>query len=194
MSTCRSPSWQVWPGEQVLHRSPEVVAYLLYKNTVVLEKVCKSIRQDNAPLPTTVEEPVKTEEELLNMEIKLENDPVFRKEFVSTLIYSSGVLCLLCYKVRLFQVEEVSLTAANSYKDAVYKAMYRYIDVGFAADFTFHGTKGKKEFKNTKLAKYIECKCELLNENLLYNLFFHRWNETVGREEQNAPPKQPRFF
>ena len=63
--------------------------------------------------------------------------------------------------VSLFQVEEVSLTAANSYQDAVYKSMYRYLDVGFAADFTFHGTKGKKEFKKTMLAKYIECKFKL---------------------------------
>ena len=81
-------------------------------------------------------------------------------------------MCLLCCKVRLFQVEEISFTAANPYKDAVYKAMCRYLDVGFAADFTFHGTKEKKEFKNTKLTKNIECKCELPNENLLYNFFF----------------------
>ena len=77
----------------------------------------------------------------------------------------------------MFQVEEISFTAANPYKDAVYKAMCRYLDVGFAADFTFHGTKENKEFKNTKLTKKlnVSVNCPMKICCIIFSFLFHRW-------------------
>jgi hypothetical protein len=56
---------------------------MLYRNTAVLDKILKTVKPNEPPLPRTGEQPVKTEEELLDIEIKLTNDPVFRKQFVS---------------------------------------------------------------------------------------------------------------
>ena len=58
-----------------------MTTYLLYKNTVTLEAMRKTYQSQE--LNVIEEEPIKTDTELLDFDIKLENDPAFRKDFVS---------------------------------------------------------------------------------------------------------------
>ena len=58
-----------------------MTTYLLYKNTVTLEAMRKTYQSQD--LNVIEEEPIKTDTELLDFDIKLENDRAFRKDFVS---------------------------------------------------------------------------------------------------------------